>query len=272
MSIRIFDVEHGACALVETPTNRRILIDCGSNSGTGWRPSTYLARHGVTQIDMLAITNYDEDHAHDLPNLRRQVFIHLLLRNPTVSPYDLKELKSEHGADVGIESLMDMAAAYASPAPEIDWGLSFSWFCNHYPHDFEDENNLSLALFINYGAVRIVFPGDLEKAGWRRLLERADFRAALAQVNVFVASHHGRENGCCPEVFDICKPNLIVMSDKPIQYATQETINWYRQRASGAWVNGEMRRVLTTRRDGRIRIDPIAGSAAIYTSASAWAA
>lgn len=38
------------------------------------------------------------------------------------------------------------------------------------------------------------------------MLKNADFRQRLAEVNVFVASHHGRENGYCEEVFQYCKP------------------------------------------------------------------
>jgi len=73
---------------------------------------------------------------------------------------------------------------------------------------------------------------------------------------VFVASHHGRENGYCPEVFDHCSPSLIVFSDGPVKYSTQKMADTYAQHASGAYFmnagSREWRKVLTTRKDGNI--------------------
>lgn len=64
--LQIFDVEHGACALltVTAPNGgvRRLLIDCGHNASTRWTPGGHLKSLGVTQIEQLIITNYDEDH------------------------------------------------------------------------------------------------------------------------------------------------------------------------------------------------------------------
>jgi hypothetical protein len=48
-----------------------------------------------------------------------------------------------------------------------------------------------------------------------------DPRAKLANTDILVASHHGRENGYCREVFDYCHPQAVVMSDKSIVHDTQ---------------------------------------------------
>ena len=64
------------------------------------------------------------------------------------------------------------------------------------------------------------------------------------------ADQHGRETGCCPDVFSLCKPRVIVFSDSSIQYTTQEMANTYNNYATGVTFNGETRRVLSTRNDG----------------------
>jgi beta-lactamase superfamily II metal-dependent hydrolase len=137
-------------------------------------------------------------------------------------------------------------------------GITATTFYNNYPA-FTDTNNLSLAVLIKYGAFSILFPGDLERDGWRALLQRADFREALRTLDVLVASHHGRENGFCPELFNYCRPQAIVISDKPIQHETQRTLPDYRAVTTdrGVFVRttGKMRHVLTTRRDGTIQFD-----------------
>jgi beta-lactamase superfamily II metal-dependent hydrolase len=97
----------------------------------------------------------------------------------------------------------------------------------------------------------------MEIAGWKNLLKDPAFVRAIGEVNVFVASHHGRENGCCEELFSQTnlKPAVVIISDSGIQHATQETVAWYRSRVKGIPLNGETRHVITTRSDGRVLIE-----------------
>ena len=141
----------------------------------------------------------------------------------------------------------------------VQWvNLDFAVFYNVYP-DFEDTNNLSLVLFLHYPGLSIVFPGDLEKAGWRTLLRQPVFRQHLAKVNIFVASHHGRESGYANEVFQFCNPAVVIISDESKQFDTQETN--YAQHAIGiTWNQGETRRVLTTLNDGMLTISTRVGA------------
>ena len=87
------------------------------------------------------------------------------------------------------------------------------------------------------------------------LAPEPDFVAEMRRgVSVFVASHHGRRNGYCRDLFDLTglSPETFVISDCGIQHATQDTIADYRRHARGFWLHEKERRVLTTRRDGRI--------------------
>lgn len=257
MEIEIFDVEHGACALITADNSSRLLIDCGHNSTTDWRPSNSLPARGIHTVEALVVSNYDEDHVSDLPNLLQNVYVPTLWRNPSVGAYDLYRLKSESGIGAGIGTLAHMAGNhYVAPlAKPLDFGdLRISYFWNTYP-GFDDENNLSLVTILQYHDLGIIFPGDLEKAGWQQLLLRRDFQLALSGVNVFVASHHGRETGYCPEVFDYCFPEIVVFSDKSVVHETQKTAGLYRQHTRGVrFFDGETRHVLTTRNNGYIRL------------------
>lgn len=262
-TLEIFDVEHGQCALLSSDAGGYMLIDCGSNGTTGWRPSTMLNWRGIKFLDELMITNYDEDHACDLVNVRRTVGIGILTRNPTVRGSDLYRLKASGGMGAGIEALAVMTADFTGGVPS--WpnydGMTYRHFFNSYPADFVDENNLSLVAVLRWpgGAglpgFSIVFGGDMEVAGWRRLLTRPDFKEEMRRgVTVFVASHHGRSNGYCRELFELTglTPEAVVISDGGIQYATQDTIADYRRHALGFALCDTERRVLTTRRDGSI--------------------
>jgi len=136
---------------------------------------------------------------------------------------------------------------------------------------FVDTNNLSLVTLVSYGGFAILFPGDLERAGWSRLLaDQPRLRWWLPQVNVFVTSHHGRDNGCSDDLFNGWRPQLFVISDAVVQHGTQQTGDWYRNRASGANVirppsivnelrrqltNQEQRFVVTTRNDNSMQFN-----------------
>jgi beta-lactamase superfamily II metal-dependent hydrolase len=256
MELKIFDVEHGACALLSTDDGKQMMIDCGHHAPNEWYPGTYLRQLGIGNLDMLAITNYDEDHVSGLPNLRENVTVGRLWRNKTVTPEILKDLKSEDGMGSGIEELVDMATEYtADAAPWEMQGVERQAFHLNYP-EFDDENNLSFVVHLRLNGIGFLFPGDLETKGWDALLARNEkFRAAVADTRVLIASHHGRLSGVCPDLFVKygCKPYWIVISDKGYQHDTQETVPFYSLRAQGANFRGQERKVLTTRNDGRIR-------------------
>lgn len=254
MNLYIFDVEHGACALLIGDDGNSMMIDCGHNGSTGWRPGDALKNAGINTIGLLAITNYDEDHVSGLPNLREKVYVQQLWRNKSVSPETLKYLKSENGMGLGIDELVKMSSIYSHEAesPLQIAGVERRAFHLSYP-EWEDENNLSFAVFLNIYGVGILFPGDLETEGWEALLKQnSGFRDAVERTNILIASHHGRENGIYDGLFNLygCNPNLVVISDKGYSYDTQLTVPYYESKCSGVNFRGRFRKVLTTRNDG----------------------
>jgi len=254
MRIKIFDVEHGQCALVEH-ANEHMLIDCGHNSSTGWRPSQMLRYRGIEHLDALIVTNEDEDHASDLANVLAAASVGQVYTNPTISGPALLSLKGQDRCGPGIYALSRLLQGLggAAAAPWFD-GVRIHCFWNDYPRHFQDENNLSLVVILEWSDFSICFPGDMEKAGWLRLLQDPAFRAAIASVQVFMASHHGRESGYFEPLFRLTglSPQIVVISDAGIQYATQETVRTYGTHARGITLGDRARRVLTTRHDGMI--------------------
>ncbi len=261
MDLKIFDVEHGACALLTADNGAHLMIDCGHNSTTGWCPGDYLASRRIGHIEGLFVTNYDQDHVSGFPNLIRQVHIGSIFRNTSVAPQVIWQLKSEDGiVSAAMARFVNAITAEFGPpgsAPSLQIpGLNFRLYCNDYPL-FDDENNLSLVVALSFSNCNFLFPGDLESAGWQLLLRtNAAFRAEVASTHVLVAAHHGRESGLCTDLFDTygCRPQLVVISDDYHQYDTQQTTACYHSKCTGiADFRGQGRRhVLTTRRDGLI--------------------
>lgn len=262
--LQIFDVDHGACALLTMPTGQRVLIDCGhatDHCGKSWYPGQHLASLGVKHVDLLVCTNYDEDHASGFPDLVEQgVTIGCILGNPSVLPETIIHLKSEDGMGRGIEAVANHLAARRTSGlpqtPPFIPGVELRWFWNPWPY-WDTESNLSLVLHLNVHGTTFLFPGDLEADGFENMLGNNNFASLMPKLNVLLAAHHGRENGKCPAAFDIygCKPQIVIISDCAKKYQSQEAVQYYYGKARGV-PNvrgfGNWRYVMTTRADGEI--------------------
>lgn len=258
MEVLIFDVDHGACTLIRSNTGHYFMIDCGHSAERNWHPSKALPACGINGLERLFVSNFDEDHVSDFPNLMRHVYVPVLCRNPSVGAGQILRLKQSAGIGDGVRSLTWMMENhYVAPVVDLpNWGgLAFSMYWNTPLSGLTDTNNLSLVTFVHYNDLHLVFPGDLEEAGWRSLLTNLNFCLELAAANVFVASHHGRRSGYCADVFQLCHPEVVIFSDKQIQFETQQTAALYRQHTRGViFSDGVTRHVLTTRNNGLIRI------------------
>jgi beta-lactamase superfamily II metal-dependent hydrolase len=256
----IFNVGHGFCAYAVTPGGANILFDCGYDDDLQFYPSTYFSDRNVSHIDNLTISHFDQDHICDIENLREVLEFQTISRNKSIPADVIRLQKRDQG---GITSAMgcaiDMHASWTAPATTTPnyGGVQIRRFYNDYP-EFTDMNNLSLVTFLEYEGCGIVVPGDLEGAGWKTLLKNQAFCDCLRKTNYFIASHHGRNEGYCEQIFDYCKPKLIILSDKNIVHKSQE--HDYTKHASGLPDNGGgTRKVLTTRSDGHICIEKQSG-------------
>ena len=258
METHIFDVEHGACSAVIAPSHELLMLSCGHNSTTGWRPSTWVSQRRL-DVTCLSVENFDEDHVSDLPIMQRMCNIRSLSHNWKVDVDWLRRKKSETGIGTGIESLFSMMNSYNGPSLNTNWGgMTVRRFC-HSHFDFQDTNSLSLVTFVQYGGVRMVFTGDLTKEAWKVYLSDPEFVSFLKTTNIFIASHHGRESGYCPDVFVFCKPELIIISDKQIDHQSQ-LVDYGRHASGIRFDDGSIRKVLTTRKDGKMTIRETAGN------------
>jgi beta-lactamase superfamily II metal-dependent hydrolase len=266
MRIEIHDVGHGGCAMIQSPSGRTLMVDCGHNADPEkyWWPSVHYRGHVV---NLLAVTNLDEDHLSDFGDLIRAARVQQVLTNLTVDATALAIMKSETEMGRGTRAFHSWLGGGFSARPTIMPPANLSpviyrVYHNSFGSHFARTNDLSIVLVVQYGTFKILFSGDLEGAGWRKLLERADFQLELlGGINVFMASHHGRVSGCCDEIFNYCRPDVFIISDGDKQFDSQDTRDWYKTRAKGitdftrAEGLGYGRRwVLTTRQMGHLRV------------------
>jgi beta-lactamase superfamily II metal-dependent hydrolase len=231
-------------------------------------PGLRLQRVRLTLVvDDLVISHRHEDHLRDFDALEQHGLFRTLYSNPDGQPSHPHGLLSLVAPQKGVKAF-DAFRGRASHVPTPNFRFpdaSVAMFCVPYPWA-SNANDLSLVTFLRTNSFTIVFPGDLEASGWRMLLMNQSFRAYLGATDIFVASHHGRENGYCREVFDICRPNLVIVSDGRRQYDSQACE--YGCETRGCYIDGGLRKTLTTRCDGTITIDSAMFGPSISTERS----
>lgn len=275
MDIRIYDVEHGDCFLILSAQNEAVLIDCGYNSTTGWRPADGLLKQGFgsrRKLHHVVLTHPDQDHLADLPNVLEQLRPLHVWQHPQLHLKTLFELK---------ETLSKAQQAYLSQGKttsELQPLEAARQFKTMELRQFylplgsvRDANDLSLVSFITEDGFTVCMPGDLHTRGWTLHLQNEAFRYWLRETNLLIASHHGRPTGYCAKVFEYLYPKLIIISDKEQAKGRQLTKRApYRDHAKGVKLDdGSFRRVITTRGDGRIRIVVKGGTWQVTTSRQA---
>lgn len=276
--ILIFDVELGQCIFVYPHSNPEygMLVDCGNTQE--FEPIDFLISKGYINnntLSNLTLTNYDQDHFSGIQYLRNKVAITTVSFSPNLTSAEIKGLKEEPYTEA-LNHVCYIKDTYINPAPSHTPPFIKQAFYLEKEHlDTHDTNNLSQVVFVeHYGSV-ICISGDLEEKGWNALFEKQPgIKDWLMKTDIFVASHHGRDNGYYPEIFLHCKPECIVISDKGIVHDTQKDM----ASVYGQYVNGDgialnnnsasKRKVITTRDDGHIYIQLFPGGAKVYSNFS----
>lgn len=259
--LNFYDVGHGSCTHIITPNNTHILVDIGG--GDNMSPAEHLKYfHGVTILNALVLTHPHEDHYHDIKNLERLgLNPKVLSRNKEGFPIKKTEQnKKDHDK---IDFVNNMHNTYTTPVkPENDpfsatnnGGVYWESF---YPAsadtDTTDPNTYSGLYVLKFGGTKVVLTGDNNKEILVKMIERSDVRAAVKDADFLLAPHHGRTTDFCLEFFNLVNPRATIISDKCCEHESQECSASCYNNGRGVTFNGEKRHVLTTRKDGNIKL------------------
>ncbi len=268
LEIFIFNVGQAQCIFFYPRSHPEygMFVDCAS--GEDYDPVDFLLKknfiyHNGTKnvLGNLTITNYDHDHFFGLPNLRQKMDIQTVSLAQNVSSSELKSIKPE--ITDALNNICFLKDTYIWPAPYHTPPYNkyiYSLTQSELESEEINTNHLSQLVFIEYGGSRICISGDLEGIpAWEKLLLKPEVQSHLATTNVFVASHHGHDNGYHEGIFSHCtNVDCIVISDKDIMYDTQDGMaSKYAQHVTvGVSLNGKtpLRKVLTTRSDDHLWI------------------
>ncbi len=213
------DVGQGDSTIIEMPFKKAVyMIDTGgvvhfgeANWKTPEQPFEigrnivvpYLKARGITKIDRLMISHADLDHMEGADEVMEELRV--------------KEIHIPPGSEQekAMEDVLRLANEQKVPVKLVREG--FYWNIGDYQFQYVapeeriyDGNDSSLVLVMKEGDLHFIFPGDLEKEGEQRFLQR--YRSADFQRVVLKAGHHGSKTSSTEPFINFLQPELIIVS------------------------------------------------------------
>lgn len=188
--VTFIDVGQGDSILIELPFNQgNILID--SYYGT----TNYLNRIGITKIDYLVITHFDQDHMGELDKLLKNFRITKLLYSKYEDLEPIKNMEKVDRIGVGaLDSFTCGAVRFSILGP-----INLS----------KDSNSNSIVLSFKLKEYSFLLTGDMTIKEENDLIEyfKDDLKADVLKV-----AHHGSKSSSSIEFLNLVKPSLSILS------------------------------------------------------------
>lgn len=212
LEVIAFAVGDGDALLVRAPSGRAVLIDGGSRFArqAGERvlvPNLMLA--GVRRLEAILISHPDADHINGLAAVIQALPVGMVL-DPEI-PSDgteyqqvLEEARRRHvpccRARVGGVVRLGNGVTLQVLAPGT------RLLSARTPGEFTNDN--SMVCLLSYHHARMLFTGDLSKAGEAALLARKfDLHADVLKV-----AHHGSRSGTSEDFLNAVRPTMALIS------------------------------------------------------------
>ena len=200
LTVRFLDVGQGAAALLISDSHA-IVID-GGGRGTSSFFVAYLKEQGVTTLDAVIATHFDEDHIAGLIGA-----MNVFPANEVLVPAYTADTKI-YASFMRMAENKNLPRRTPSPGETLKFGKAAIRFLGLSRFDHERENDNSLAVLVSGGGCRFLFTGDLETEGETELL--ASGRSLRADV--LAVGHHGSSTSTTEELLSAVSPSYAVIS------------------------------------------------------------
>ncbi|MBV2120509.1 MAG: MBL fold metallo-hydrolase [Candidatus Thiodiazotropha sp. (ex Ctena orbiculata)] len=262
LQMYVHDVGHGQSVHLISPAGEVIVIDLGCSST--FSPLEWLSSFTKT-IDCLIITHPHGDHIDEFLDIKKHKLNVRQLWRPKDLPKEEVYKQNQTEYTDKLDAYYSMSDRYNKKIednarvgnPSVSGGMLMTSYRSN-DCGISSINNHSLVSVIEYLGFTIVVPGDNEVPSWNALLKNTNFANVMQRANIFMASHHGRVNGYCEEIF-ISKPDLCIVSDGRVQ--STDARDRYTYHANGMKVHKrqsksvEERSCVTTRADGYVFVN-----------------
>lgn len=199
LTVHFIDVGQADCALIECG-GQYLLID-GGNVEDSDLVVTYLENQGVESLNTVVCTHAHEDHVGGLSGPLNTVTVNHVYA--PVTEYDSKVfsnfVKYTHAQGLEIEL----------PQPGDAFSLGSAQVTILGPvQDYEETNDTSIVLRVDFGQTSFLFTGDMETAAETDLIEAG----AYLDATVLKVGHHGSDTSTSYRFLREVMPEYAVIS------------------------------------------------------------
>lgn len=177
--------------------NKIMLIDAGNNED-GKNIVKFLKDKGISKLDYIVGTHYDEDHIGGLDDIIENFDIgkFYLSNGGELGPnyYNLEKAAKKKNLVITIPKVGDKID-FADVDMEVMAASKF---------DGKNDNNASIVIQAKYGSRKYLFMGDLEK--------QEEAKRKWNEVDVLKAGHHGSNTSSTQEFLNQVKPKYVFVS------------------------------------------------------------
>lgn len=199
VQFHFIDVGQGDCIFIQNG-DKTILIDAGTYE-SGHKIYKYLTDRGIKKLDYFIITHPHDDHVGGAENIARGLKIDTLFLN---SGLDATSYSYEKFIDVLIEKDITPSNPDLDSVYKIG-GMKLKFLSPR--KNFGDENENSYVTLIEFGEIKALFTGDIEKAAETDILSRnADISADILKVG-----HHGSRTSSNQHFLNAVFPSVAVI-------------------------------------------------------------
>lgn len=201
--ITMLDVGQGDSLLLELPFNKgNILIDTGGLVNSSYSLSKnitipYLKSLSIKKIDYLILSHGDYDHMGAAINLVNNFKI----KNVIFNCGEFNKLETNL-----INELKSKNIKYYSCLNELDISKYKLRFLNTKVYD--DENNNSSVIYLNYNNYKFLFMGDASQEREKDILEKYN----LTNIDFLKVGHHGSNTSSSKVFIDSINPKYSLIS------------------------------------------------------------
>ena len=199
LEVHFIDVGQGDATLIKAD-GHAMLIDAGEND-KGTAVQLYLEKQGVEQLDYLVLTHTDSDHIGGAD---------VIVTKFDIGQIFLSDFKKDNKT---YRELMDSMKyknmTFSTPQVGAEYELGSAEFTIIAPNGtYEDANNSSMALILDYGDSSFLFSGDCEEEAEQDMLENG----LDLDVDVYQVGHHGSRSSSTEEFLNAMSPEYAVIS------------------------------------------------------------